>query len=49
MNLPQLMTINDPPAFGNEHLADAPIAVAAVLCSKPHDVSRQRRFVIRRL
>ena len=39
----------DPPAFGNEHLADAPIAVAAVLRGEPHDVGRQLRFVVRRL
>ena len=39
----------DPPAFGNQHLADAPIAVTAVSRGQPHDVSRQRRFVIRRL
>jgi hypothetical protein len=39
----------DPPAFGNEHLADAPVAVAAVLRGEPHDIGRQRRFVARRL
>jgi hypothetical protein len=39
----------DPPAFGNQHLADAPVAVTAVPCCKPYDVSRQCRFVIRRL
>ena len=39
----------DPPAFGNEHLADAPVAVAAVVRSEPHDVGCQRRFVVRRL
>jgi len=39
----------DPPAFGNQHLADAPIAVAAVPRCQPHNVSRQSRFVVRRL
>ena len=39
----------DPPAFGYQHLADAPIAVTAVLRGEPHDVGRQCRFVIRRL
>jgi hypothetical protein len=37
----------DPPAFSNKHLADAPIAVPAVLRSEPHDVGRQYRFVVR--
>jgi hypothetical protein len=39
----------DPPAFGNQHLPDAPVAVATVLRGEPHDVSRQCRFVVRRL
>ena len=39
----------DPPAFGNQHLADAPIAVAAVPGCQPHNGSRQSRFVVRRL
>ena len=39
----------DPPAFGNEHLTDAPVAVAAVLLGEPHDIGCQRRFVVRRL
>jgi hypothetical protein len=36
----------DPPALGNEHLADAPIAVTAVSRGEPHDVGRQCRFVV---
>jgi len=39
----------DPPAFGNEHLADAPVAIAAVAGRQPHDVGGQRRFVVGRL
>ena len=39
----------DPPAFGDKHLANAPVAVAAVPRRQPHDVGRQRRFVVRRL
>jgi len=39
----------DPPAFGNQHLADAPVAVAAVPGCQPHNVSRQSRFVVGRL
>jgi hypothetical protein len=39
----------DPPAFGNQHLADAPVAVTAIAGREPHDVGCQCRFVIRRL
>jgi arylsulfatase len=39
----------DPPAFGNQHPADAPVAVTAVPCRKSYDVNRQCRFLMRRL
>ena len=39
----------DPPAFGDEHLANTPVAVAAVPRRQPDDRSRQRGFVVRRL
>ena len=37
----------DPPAFGDQHLANAPVAVAAIPRRQPDDSSRQRGFVIR--
>jgi hypothetical protein len=34
------------PALGNEHLADAAVAVATIARRQPHDRVRQRRFVV---
>ena len=39
----------DPPAFGDQHLADAPVAVAAIPRRQPHDGGGQRCFIVRRL
>lgn len=39
----------DPPAGGNEHLANAPVAISAIPRRQPDDGSRQRGFVVRRL
>ena len=35
-----------PPAFGNEHLADATVAVATIARRQAHDRVRQRRHVV---
>jgi hypothetical protein len=37
----------DPPAFGDEHLANTAIAIAAVPGRQPDDSSRQRGFIVR--
>jgi hypothetical protein len=34
------------PTFGNEHLADAAVAVATIARCQPHDRVRQRRLVV---
>lgn len=39
----------DPTAFGNQHRADAAIAVTAIAGREPHDVGCQCRSVVRRL